>query len=109
MSFGKNIRRLRKEHGWAQIQLAEKLNISQKVLATYEAGTRKPSIELLPKFAQVLGTTVDELLDASNFPENQSKERHGNSRSTKVIEAFEKLQEDEQRVILKQIRALAKK
>lgn len=52
----------RKRVGLSQEELAKKLGISQPAVAKWESGVSRPNILLLPKLAEVLECTVDELL-----------------------------------------------
>ncbi len=64
-SLGARIRRERILRGWTQEQLAEKANISLSFLGHIERGTRKASLETLVALANVLDTSMDELLSGS--------------------------------------------
>ncbi len=44
--FGKLLTQLRKEKGLTQIQLAEKLNVTDKAISRWETGKNYPDIEL---------------------------------------------------------------
>ncbi|MCH5323756.1 MAG: methyltransferase domain-containing protein [Eubacterium sp.] len=65
LKTGEVIGRKRRELGLTQNQLAERLNISFQAVSKWENGTTYPDIELLPKLAAVLETTVDALLGYS--------------------------------------------
>lgn len=57
------ISRLRKKQGLSQVQLAEKLNITQGAVSQWEMGLSKPKSEILPELAKVLDCTIDELFE----------------------------------------------
>lgn len=59
---GTLIRTLRKEKGYTQQQLAERLNVSAKTVSKWETAAGCPDISLLAQLAQILGTTGEELL-----------------------------------------------
>jgi len=40
--LGETIRSMRKQHGWTQTDLVQKLDCSQEMIAYYEKGERKP-------------------------------------------------------------------
>ena len=110
-TIGDNIRRLRKSKGLTQVQLAEKLGTIQKVITDYETGKTKPPSERLPVFAKFFDVTIDELVgtEAIKSPsenDNGNYHRHGNSRFAKLEALFDKLSPEEQRMTLKQIKAL---
>lgn len=56
------IKTKRKRLDMSQEDLAKKLGISQPAVAQWESGVSRPNISLLPKLAEVLECTVDELL-----------------------------------------------
>ena len=62
VDVGHKIQSCRKKKGWTQDDLAKKMGISRATVAQYEADKRKPKYETLVRFADALGTSVDELL-----------------------------------------------
>lgn len=64
--FGATVLRLRKEKGYTQAELAEKLHISDKTVSKWENGLGYPDIVQLPALANVFGVTTDYLLFEDN-------------------------------------------
>lgn len=62
MSLSENIAKCRKEKGYTQAELAEKLEIAQPNVAQYEKGLKIPNIITGVELAKVLGTTCEELV-----------------------------------------------
>lgn len=62
LKTGEIISRKRKDLGLTQSQLAQTLNVSFQAVSRWENGLAYPDIELLPKLAAALGTSVDALL-----------------------------------------------
>jgi len=62
MSFNKNIKKLRMEKGWTQVQLSQKLGVTAKTISFYETGDREPSREMLIKLAEIFNVSVDKLI-----------------------------------------------
>ena len=60
--FGAFVAQLRKEKGWTQKELAERLLISDKAISKWETATTIPDTGLLIPLADILGVTVTELL-----------------------------------------------
>ncbi len=60
--IGNMIAQKRKELGYTQQNLAEKLNISFQAVSKWENGTSTPDVHLLPELAHILQTSVDALL-----------------------------------------------
>ena len=66
---GALIAALRKEKGWSQTELAERLGVTNKAVSRWETGRGYPDVELLPLLAQELGVAISELLDGERTPE----------------------------------------
>jgi transcriptional regulator with XRE-family HTH domain len=64
VSMGGRIAALRKARNITQVQLAEKLGISQQTLQSYECGRRRVPVSAMPVVAQHLTVSLDELFDA---------------------------------------------
>ena len=60
--FGAFVAQLRKEKGYTQKELSERLLISDKAISKRETGTTIPDTALLIPLADILGVTVTELL-----------------------------------------------
>ncbi len=56
-----DIKRMREARCLTQAELASKLNVSQSTIATWETQKGEPRTGTLPKIAQILGCTIDEL------------------------------------------------
>ena len=59
----KYLAEFRKKCSLTQANLAEKVNVSTNSIARYERGELTPTVEIANKIAEVLGTTVNELLN----------------------------------------------
>lgn len=59
---GKFIAELRKSHGMTQLQLAEKLGVSDKTVSRWECGKGMPELSILMPLCEVLEINVNELL-----------------------------------------------
>ena len=55
--------------GLTQAELAERAQISRKMVSALEIGTKRPSLSTLKRLATVLGCTLDEL--AGDYEEGQ--------------------------------------
>ena len=60
-SFGNFLYQLRSEKGLSQARLGEMLGVTNKSVSKWENGTAKPNTNLLPRIAEILGVTVEEL------------------------------------------------
>jgi transcriptional regulator with XRE-family HTH domain len=61
-TFGERLAQLRKVAGYTQVEFAAETEITQRMVAYYEAPGAQPPANLLPRMAQVLGVSVDVLL-----------------------------------------------
>lgn len=80
-TIGKRIATLRREKNLRQDDLAERLLVSPQAVSKWENDQTCPDISLLPKLAEILGVTVDELLSGKKetkpevqFSEEKRKE-----------------------------------
>ena len=64
-NIAKIIGDLRKEKGWSQTELANKIGLSYPQMSRYEVKGTQPPADTLKKLADVLGTTVDFLINGA--------------------------------------------
>lgn len=62
----KHVSDLRKEFGWTQAELANRLNISQQAISKYEKEERDPDIDVLIRIAKLFNVSSDYLLGITN-------------------------------------------
>ena len=62
MTLGRRIAMLRKNQGWTQEQLGEKVGVSAQAVSKWENDLACPDISTLPVLADLFGITTDELL-----------------------------------------------
>jgi DNA-binding XRE family transcriptional regulator len=61
-SFGTMVAQLRKEQGMTQLDLAEKMGVTDKAVSKWERDLSFPDVNSLPKLAEIFGVSVDELM-----------------------------------------------
>ncbi len=71
MEFSERLKTLRKQAQLTQVDVAEKLGISQPAYASWERGVKKPTQENLIKIAQILNVSVDYLVGNSDNTEDK--------------------------------------
>lgn len=64
--IARNISTLRKRNGMTQLDLAEKLNYSDKAISKWERGDSIPDVTVLKTIADLFGVTVDYLITAEH-------------------------------------------
>ena len=60
--FPNKLKKLRKNRGWSQGQLAQKIGADLQRISKYERGVIWPTMELMVKMAKVFDVTVDFLI-----------------------------------------------
>lgn len=76
--FAKRLVALRKNEGLTQLQLAEKLNYSDKAVSKWERGEAVPDINVLIDLSALFGVTIDSLVkeDVKPVPKKSLKINH---------------------------------
>ena len=69
-SLGEMVSSLRKEKNMTQNDLAEKMNVTDKAVSKWERNLSCPDVNSIPKLAEILGVSVNELLNAQTKKEN---------------------------------------
>lgn len=68
---GARLAQLRKENGYSQEALAEKLGLSRQAVSKWERGESSPDTDTLIELAKLYSVSLDELID--HIPENTQK------------------------------------
>ncbi|MBQ8749380.1 MAG: helix-turn-helix transcriptional regulator [Clostridia bacterium] len=63
MCLGEKLRKLRKENGYSQQEVADILNITRDIITKYENNRCEPNVELIKKFSIFFNVSADELLE----------------------------------------------
>lgn len=61
-TFGNMVAVLRKEKGMTQVELAEKMGVTDKAVSKWERDISFPDVSSIPKLAEILEVSVDELM-----------------------------------------------
>lgn len=61
-TLGATIAALRKGMGMTQLELAEKMGVTDKAVSKWERDLSVPDVHSIPKLAQILGVSVEELM-----------------------------------------------
>ena len=71
--FAENLKKIRKDKGYTQEILAEKLNVVRQTVSKWEKGLSLPDVDMISKIANVLETDVNILLDGQITTTDQSE------------------------------------
>jgi transcriptional regulator with XRE-family HTH domain len=100
-TLGQRIARIRKDRGFTQVELSEKIGIIQSIVSAIERDERKMSAEMAVRFALALSVNMDELLaPAQNMPKGSRK---SSRKVLRRLEQIEDLPRTQQVVLLRTI------
>ena len=68
-TLGTMIAELRKQHGMTQLELAEKMGVTDKAVSKWERDLSCPDINSIPNLAEILGVSVEELMQVKKEAE----------------------------------------
>lgn len=71
--LAENLKKIRKDKGYTQEILAEKLNVVRQTVSKWEKGLSLPDVDMLSKIVNVLETDVNILLDGQITTTDQSE------------------------------------
>lgn len=99
-TFPENLIRLRKQRGWSQIELADKVGIAQSNISDYERAVVRPSLEIFVALVRTLEVTSDELLGFAPPRNTAVKDR----RLLQLVSLIESLPRRDREALLRTIR-----
>ena len=102
-SFGERLKKLRKNLGYSQYALADKVGSSRRVIRYYECEATRPPADLLPQLAEALQVSVNVLLGTEEPKTDQR------TVDAKFWPKWEKLTDEERKVVTKMVDTLLNK
>ena len=72
-TLGTRIAELRKEHAMTQLNLAEKMGVTDKAVSKWERDLSCPDVSSLPRLAEILEVSIDELMQTK--PKSSSDDK----------------------------------
>ena len=84
-TLGTMIAELRKQHGMTQLELAEKMGVTDKAVSKWERDLSCPDINSLPTLAEILGVSVEELMQIKK----EAAEEKETPKVSKIAEIME--------------------
>jgi transcriptional regulator with XRE-family HTH domain len=103
--IGQRLARVRKERGFTQMELAERIGIIQSLVSSYENGVLKLSAEMAVRFARALEVSTDELLEPKKSKRSSVKPSR---KVLRRLERIEALPSHQQQTVLKTIDTMLK-
>ena len=101
-AFGERVKQLRKDKGWTQKALGNKIGVTYAQLNKYEGGSNAPPLDKLQMLASALETSIDYLV-TGNLAEGMP------IHNTRLIQRFQELENfnpDDQETVIKLIDAM---
>lgn len=105
--FGKFILSLRKEKGWTQLELAEKLNVTDKAVSKWERGAGFPDIKMIEPLAEALDVSMLEIMRSEKISVQPIPMENATEALNNVIDVVDFQRKIERRNILIIITAIA--
>ena len=79
-------KRCRKENGMTQLELAEKMGVTDKAVSKWERDLSCPDVSSIPKLAEIFSVSVDELMQVKE----EGKEEAGQSKISEIVNTVAK-------------------
>ena len=86
-SFGAVLAALRKERGMTQLELAEKMGVTDKAVSKWERDLSYPDVSSIPKLAELFQVSVDELMQGKREEKNSAGKQKGKELAFTVLRA----------------------
>jgi transcriptional regulator with XRE-family HTH domain len=86
-SIGERVARIRKERGFTQVELAEKIGVIESIVSAIERDVLKLSAEMAVRFALAREVTTDDLL----MPVKKTNGSQGKKPSRKILRRLERI------------------
>lgn len=107
MDIGANIKKIRKDKGLQQKQVALEIGLDQSNYNKIENSKREPSVEVLNKLANLFGISVDDILNPDKeLPKEVTVEDKTTMEQVRLIQ---ELDEEDQHVIFRMIDTMVTK
>ncbi len=107
-TLGQRMARLRRERGLTQVELAERLSVTQPAISDYENDDTRLPADMAVQIARILGVSTDELLGLKEAaPATAAGAR--NRRLQRRLQQIDKLPRRDQQALLRTIEAFIAK
>lgn len=88
--IGQYLRACRKEQGWTQEQLAERLGVTNRSVSRWETGANLPELDLLIQLAELYGVELREILNGEKERSDMNQEMEETVRGVAEYSNYEK-------------------
>lgn len=104
MGIAENLKRLRKNRGWSQTQLAEHIGSHLSHINRIETGKYNPSLDVVQKLAAVFDVTIDYLV--SETTEDFQEVRIADKGVVERVKLIDALDEEDKIAVMRVIDAM---
>jgi transcriptional regulator with XRE-family HTH domain len=107
--MGKNIKAARERKKLSQKELGAMLGVGQSTVGMWEANRREPNVETLKRLSELLGTTVNFLIDETPYyVDDDAREMaelmHNDPNLRVLFKASRKIKKEDMETVLKVIK-----
>jgi transcriptional regulator with XRE-family HTH domain len=105
--FGERLAALRKERGWTQPQLAERLGATVTMVTYLERRAKNPTVKTMEQIARIFGVPVSELLGLAKVQPSARKPGPP-SRLQELTGQLSKLPRGQQKIVIRMLEGFLK-
>ena len=102
MDFGERLQKLRNDLNMTQKELAEKLDIKQQAISSYEQGTSKPKNDVIIKISKIFNISIGYLMGVTDNP--YEKEMPADAKE--LLEIYDSLPYDKKNISIEILKVL---
>ena len=95
MKFNEKLIELRKKKGLSQEELGYKINVTRQTISKWELGQTSPEMDKLVELSKIFEISVDDLLNDSNLPINNTPDNNNNNNNNNDTTATNTVIEDQ--------------
>lgn len=112
MSFGNVLKELRKQRGYSQEALSKSMGISQSSVASYENGSRTPSVGMMKKAAEFFSVPMSTFLPEQHADQDMvqaiADSLHQNPDLRVLFDKTRKMSKQDIKAVLSVVNAITK-
>lgn len=106
--FGERLAALRKERGWTQPQLAERLGTTVTMVTYLERRAKNPTVKTMEQIARIFGVPITELLGLAKIQKSARKPGPP-SRLEELTGQLSKLPRSKQKIVVQMLEGFLQK
>ena len=108
-TLGARIARARRDRGMTQVELAERLGVTQPAVSDYENDDIRLPADVVVQIARIVGVSTDELLGLKDAAPRAGSSSPGSRRLYRRLKDIERLPRRDQQALLRTIEAFLSK